>query len=60
MMTKTKKETKMIAQYTATKKTKTLSISESRVKPVIKIVEVTGKVQAKKICKKNNITPWNF
>ena len=50
----------MIAQYTATKKTKTIAISKSRQDQPFKVIEVTGKVQARQICKKNNITPWNF
>lgn len=50
-----------IAYYTATKKVKFLTIFPNpQSREEIKRVEVSGKVEAKKYCKDNNIKPWNF
>ena len=53
----------MVASYMATKKIKTLTIAANRqtlYDPKNQVIQVSGKVEARKICKKNNITPWNF
>ena len=51
----------MIATYTATKKHKFILIFKDRQdQEVLKKVEVSGKVEARRLCKRNNILPWNF
>ena len=51
----------MIAYYTATRKIKMLTIysDQYRTKEIQQVI-VSGKIEAKKYCKENNIKAWNF
>lgn len=51
----------MIAYYTATRKIKFLAIYSDITRTVeVKRVTVSGKIEAKKWCKENNVKAWNF
>ena len=49
----------MHAHYFASKKTQYVIISES-VRPVGEKIAVSGKVEARRIAKEHNATPYNF